>query len=109
MFDISLKTSLWVSAEIRRCDILFLPMTVLHRGDADRGLVLIRQSVGVRDGILHARRRDMSGKLQWYNPLGPDVVENSVMDDYIARQRQYDDDLWVLEVDDPRGQYSPPS
>lgn len=109
MYDISLKTSLWVSAEIRRCDTLFLPMTVLHRGDADRGLVLIRQSTGMRDCILHAQQRDISGKLQWYYPLGPDAVENAVADEYIARQRGYDEDLWAVEVDDPRGQYSPPS
>lgn len=107
MFDEGMKTSVWISAEIRRCDILFLPMTVLHRGDGGRGLVLIRQYIAGRGCILHNLQRNMGGRLDWHHPLGADPVDEGKADDYIARQRKYDEDLWVLEVDDPKGQYSP--
>jgi len=107
MFDEGLKTSLWVSAEIRRCDGIFLPMTVMHRGDGDRGLVIIKQYIAGRGCILHSRKRDMSGKLVWHRLLGDAPVPEPDADDYITRQRGYDEDLWVLEVDDPKGQYVP--
>ncbi len=107
MFDEGIKTSFWVSAEIRRCDELFLPMTILHRGDEGRGLVLIKQYIAGRGCIIYTRSRDMDGRLSWQNPLGREVVDEPKADEYIARQRKYDEDLWVLEVEDPRQQYLP--
>ncbi|PCI47365.1 MAG: hypothetical protein COB49_07345 [Alphaproteobacteria bacterium] len=107
MFDEGIKTSFWISAEIRRCDGLFLPMTILHRGDDGRGLVLVKQYIAGKGCILHNRKRDVNGRLGWHNPLGPEVIDEGEADAYIARQRGYDEDLWVMEVEDPRGQYSP--
>ncbi|MCK5425279.1 MAG: DUF1491 family protein [Emcibacter sp.] len=107
MFDEGIKTSLWISAEIKKCDGLFLPMTILHRGDEGRGLVLIKQYIAGQGCILHTRKRDMNGQLGWYNPLGQDAVDEAKADEYIVRQRQYDEDLWVVEIDDPKAQYSP--
>ena len=107
MFDVGLKTSLWISAEIRRCDGLFLSAMILHKGDGDRGLVLIKQYIAGQGCILHGQRRDMDGKLKWFRPLGDEPVEEGAADDYITRQRQYDDDLWVMEVEDPKRHYSP--
>lgn len=107
MFDEGLKTSFWISGEIRKCDGLFMPMTIVHRGDDNRGLVLVKQYIHGQGCILHSRRRDQAGKLKWHHPQGPDTIAEFEADDYIARQRKYDDDLWVVEVDDPKGQYSP--
>ena len=107
MFDEGLKTSLWISAEIRRCDGIFLPMMVVNRGDDDRGLVMIKQYIAGQGCIIHSRKRDMSGKLGWHRPLGDRPVPEREADDYIMRQLGYDEDLWLLEVDDPKGQYSP--
>jgi len=107
MFDVGLKTSFWVSAEVRRCDGLFLPATILHKGDEDRGLVMIKQYIAGQGCILHGQRRDMEGTLKWYHPQGADPIEERMADDYIARQRDFDEDLWVIEVDDPKRQYSP--
>ena len=107
MFDEGIKTSFWVSAEIRKCDGVFLPMTILHKGDDGRGLVLIKQYIAGKGCIIHSRRRDMDGILGWHTPLGQEVVDEIKADEYIARQRQYDEDLWVVEVEDPRQQYAP--
>jgi len=107
MFDENIKTSFWVTAEIRRCDGLFLPVTVLYKGDSDRGIVLIKQYISRQSCYLHAQRRNLEGHIEWYRPLGETPRGETAVDDYIARQRQYDEDLWALEVDDPRGQYSP--
>lgn len=49
----------------------------------------------------------MAGRLDWYRPLGEEAVGEPAADEYITRQRHYDEDLWVLEVEDPKRQYSP--
>ncbi len=49
----------------------------------------------------------MEGRLGWHNPLGQEAVDESRADDYITRQRQYDEDLWVMEVEDLQEKYSP--
>jgi len=107
MFDNGLKTSLWVSAEIRRCDALFLPITILHKGDEARGLVLIKHYIAGQGCQLYDLQRNSEGALGWHHPLGENLVEESKADAYIARQRAYDEDLWVIEVEDPKQQYSP--
>lgn len=107
MFDEGIKTSFWITAEIRRCDGNFMPMTILHRGDEGRGLVLIKQYIAGQGCILHTRRRDIADRLGWHNPLGSQPVDEGKADEYIVRQRQYDEDLWVIEVDDPKAQYLP--
>ncbi|MCF8474338.1 MAG: DUF1491 family protein [Emcibacter sp.] len=107
MFDEGIKTSFWVFAEIKRCDSLFLPTAILHKGDADRGLVLIKQYIAGKGCILHSRKRNIEGKLQWSHPLGSSAVIEKIADDYIARELSYDEDLWIMEVEDPKGNYIP--
>jgi len=102
-----IKTSLWVSAEIKRCEGLCLPVMVLHKGDMDRGLVLIKHYVAGQGCILYVQRRDMEGILSWAKPLSDDFIPENEADDYIIRQRKFDEDLWVIEVEDPRNIYAP--
>jgi len=104
-FNVRLKTDLWVSAEIRRCDILFIPAVVLHKGDAERGLVLIKQYVHGQGCKIYAQTRDFDDNLNWQPPLGEDWLQEMKADDYIKRQRRFDEDLWVLEIEDAKDQY----
>ncbi|WP_321393072.1 DUF1491 family protein [Emcibacter sp.] len=107
MFEERLKTSIWVSAEIRRLDVELISAMVLHKGDADRGLVLIKQNLFGPGCILYTQARDLDGVMVWRCPLGDDPVPEDKADTYIARQRDYDEDLWVIEVEDPKGIYRP--
>lgn len=84
-----------------------MPFMVLHKGDGDRGLVLIKQYVAGQGCRLHSQVRDMDGRMQWRRPLGDDLIIEAKVDEYIARQRDFDDDLWVIEVEDPKDQYTP--
>lgn len=96
-----------VSAEIRRCESLFLSAVVLHRGDDERGLILIKKYVHGEGARVFTQSRDLNDKMTWHQPLGDQWIEEAKADQYISRQRDFDEDLWVIEVDDPKGQYVP--
>lgn len=96
-----------MSAEIRRCESLFLSAVVVHRGDDERGLILIKKYVHNTGARIFTQSRDLNDTLTWHQPLGDQWIEEAKADQYITRQRDFDDDLWVVEVDDPKDQYAP--
>ncbi len=102
-----LKSSVWVSAEIKRCEGLFLSAVVLHKGDKERGLVLIKQYVAVKGCKIYTQTRDEADDLVWHQPLDDEFMTEQKADSYIRKQRDFDEDLWVIEVDDIKGQYKP--
>lgn len=96
-----------MSAELRRCEGLFISGVILHRGDEERGLILIKQYVGGVGARIFTQTRDGEGILGWHQPLGDDWLEEAKADQYITRQLDFDDDLWVIEIDDPKNIYIP--
>ena len=105
--EIRLKTNIYVSAEIRRCENLMISAVVLHKGDQERGMVLIKQYVHGQGAKIFTQIRDLNGNMNWHQPLGDVFMEEPKADQYISRQRDFDEDLWVIEVEDTKGQYSP--
>lgn len=104
-----LKSRIWVQAQIRLCDIANLPAYVVKRGDPDAGAVILR--LNRLDGTSHlfsqARRPD--GSAAWAKAAGSDA-EGRLSDAdalaYIERQRKYDPDLWIVEIEDPDRRYT---
>jgi hypothetical protein len=94
-----LKTSIQVKALIRRCDLAAIGVAVTARGDPDAGAILVK--LCGRDGgttvLAQARRAD--GTLGWMRATGDAAVAETDADAYIARQRQRDPDLWVVEIE----------
>jgi hypothetical protein len=94
-----LKTDIQVKALIRRCDLSAIGVAVTARGDPDAGTILIKlydRSAGTTV-LTQTRRAD--GALVWMRATGAAPVDESAADAYIARQRQYDPDLWVVEIE----------
>lgn len=97
-----LPTGLWVMAHIRAADAQGVPMTVVRRGDADRGTVILKiNRLDRRFDVLVQVRRDE--RLVWSRASGAEPVEEAAADAYIERQLRYDPDLWVVEVEDRQG------
>ena len=102
-----LKTGIWVQAQIRICDRRMLPVAVLARGDSDAGAVLVKLNRLDGTCAVFSQVAAPSGGRAFATATGEAPVSEQEADDYIARQRRYDPDLWVLEVEDPSGRYRP--
>lgn len=105
MSEPKLRARLWVQARIRQCDAEGLPAVVARRGDPDAGAVLVKLNQGARGCVVLTQVRTAEGRLAWMRGTGPDPVPEAQADAYIERQTRYDEDLWVLEIEDRDGRH----
>jgi hypothetical protein len=99
-----LPTSFWVSALIRRAELGGAFATIIRKGDADRGDVLlkVRQRMGAAQ--LYAPAFVADGAAAFETVFrDQDVVEEDRVDAAIAARVRADRDLWVIEVEDRDG------
>ena len=105
MSEPSLKTEIWIKAQIRLCDINFISAMVTRRGDSDAGAILLKLNrLGAGVEIL-CQTRDIEGNHAWMRGTGKDLISETEAEVYIEKQIQYDPDIWVLEIEDPKHQY----
>ncbi|MBL4918431.1 DUF1491 family protein [Szabonella alba] len=96
-----LTADFWVRAYLARLRLADIPAFVVARGDATAGAVLVK--LATLDGQARAYQRSfdlMSGARVWV--VLAEGAEAAV-DAAITRQRGYDPDLWVIEVEDRAG------
>ena len=105
MAEPALKAEIWIKAQIRICDINFLPAVVTRRGDSDAGAILLKLN-RLSDGVeVLSQVRDPDGKRAWMRGTGDTLVSDADANAYIEKQTRYDPDLWVLEIEDPKEQF----
>ena len=100
-----LKTSIWVQAQIRLCDLQAIPIAVLKKGDPDAGTVILKLARQNRTCEILNQVRDMDGTMKWMRASGLEPVPESDAEPLIERQTKRDPDVWVIEIDDPQGRY----
>lgn len=99
-----LRAEIWVSALIRRAQLAGAFAAVVYKGDADAG------DVAVKVNLLDGRARvftattTLEGARAWIEPLGAQAPAlEADADAFVARRRERDPDLWVVEVEDRAG------
>ncbi len=100
-----LTTGLWVSAQIRLCDRAFIPAAVVRRGDPDVGTVLLKINRFEGGVTVFTQTSTLDDEAAWSRGTGPAPVTEPEADAYIARQVARDPDLWVVEIEDRKGEY----
>lgn len=96
-----LTTDFWVSAYLARLRISDIPAYVTAKGDPTAGAVMVK--VATLDGRAHLWQRSYdlgSGERIWVTLTDGAEVD---VDAAIARQRGFDPDLWVIELEDRAG------
>lgn len=100
-----LKTKLWVDAHVRTCFAADMPTFVVNKGDAERGGVLLKVNRFAAGISLYEQSMDFDGNKMWRHVGDYDVAAERDADAALAKKRQYDTDLWILEIEDARGIY----
>ena len=96
-----LTAEFWVRAYLARLQLAGIPAFVTARGDAGAGAVLVK--LATLDGQAKAFQRvfDMGQDARVWVVLAEG--EERAVDAAVARQRGFDRDLWVIEIEDRAG------
>lgn len=98
-----LSARFWVDAYLARLRLAAIPAFVVAHGDDTAGAVLVK--INTLDGRARLWQRGFdltTGARRWaVLAEGPEAE----MDAAIARQRGFDPDLWVIEVEDRAGRH----
>ena len=98
-----LASGMWVAAYLARLERAGVYAHVVHRGDDTAGAIGVKVALMNGRAQLLTRRYDFDGRAVWDDATGE--ADEPEVDATIARQRGYDRDLWVIEVEDPRGRH----
>jgi hypothetical protein len=110
-----LKADIWVMAYVRRVNGAGAMAMVVKRGDGDAGAIYIK----ISGDSGPAWREDRKAALYGPAPSGIDEASSdrrwvclhdattleAVVDATLDRQRKFDADIWVIDVDDREGRH----
>ncbi len=101
MIEPRLKTSVLVGALIRRAESLGGFAAVLAKGDSFAGSVMVILAEKGRKTRILERLLQPNGSYAWQH-VGNRPLENALEEQkFLARRREFDPDLWILELDVP--------
>lgn len=98
-----LAAKFWVQAYMARLEFAGIPAYVVAHGDDTAGAVLIKLATLDGQAIAFQRSFDlMSGDRKW---VVLSEGEEPSVDAALRRQREFDPDVWVIEVEDRQGRH----
>jgi hypothetical protein len=102
-----LKSEIWVTAYLRRCQGEGVPVVIVQRGDSAAGAIFI--CVDRLDGTVCVYGPAPAGLTEsdrrWVSCFGPRPASAAEAGSYLARQREFDPDLWIIELEDRAGRH----
>jgi len=104
-----LKSEIWVKAYLRRCQHEGVFAALVRRGDPDAGAIYIKLSrldgtaalFGPAPAGLEEAREDR----RWQPCLTREPASEADADAYLARQIEFDTDIWIVSVEDRQGRH----
>lgn len=103
------KSEIWVRAYLRRCQAEGTAVVIVRRGDEAAGAIFI--CIDRLDGTVSLYGPAPAGLIEsetdrrWVSCFGSRPVREAEADDYLARQREFDPDLWIIQVEDKAGRH----
>ncbi len=103
-----LKSSIWISAYIRRCEQSHAPVMVVRRGEDAAGAIYIK--VNRLDGTAtilapapQTALSDHPESRRWMPLRDGSVMPEPDADNILTREISFDPDIWILEIEDRQG------
>jgi len=97
-----LTTDIWVAAYLRRLQLANIPAFVTAKGDATAGAVLVKLNRLDGTATLFQRSYDSDGARIW---VAMKSDAEPVIDASLKKQRGFDPDIWIVEVEDRDGRH----
>ena len=104
-----IKSEIWVRAYLRRCQSEGVPVVIVRRGDEAAGAIFI--CVDRLDGTVSlygpapAGLTESETDRRWIRCFQSPAVSEAEVSRYLARQREFDPDLWIIEIEDRAGRH----
>lgn len=97
---------LWVAALLRRAQLGGAFATIAHRGDPDRGDVLVKVTPERGRAWLYAPAFNPDGPTEFERlPAGDETPAETDIETLIGKRLKSDRDLWVIEIEDRDGRH----
>lgn len=93
-----LSASVEATSIVRRAQAAGDFAAILHKGDAERGALVIVISSRGRFAACLERILDLDGAYRW-TKSGPSDDDAGKVAQFLARKVEFDPDLWVIELD----------
>lgn len=104
-----LKSDIWVKAYIRSASVRGAQAYVVAHGDDDAGAIFIHvnrlDGTSLLFGPAPAGLGDGPSDRRFMVLLGKTATETSRIEDYLARERSNDPDLWIVEIESRSGDH----
>ncbi len=98
-----LTSEIWVAAYLTRLRLATIPAFIVQKGDGTAGAVLVKLNTLDGQAVCFQRSFDiMSGERQW---VVLSEGDEAAVDASIGKQRGFDPDLWVIEIEDKEGRH----
>ncbi len=103
MSEPRLAASFWVAAYMRRLSLHDIPAFVVHHGDDTAGAVLVKLNTLDGNARVFTRSFDLMSDTRKWTELASGADRD--IEAQVSRQRGFDPDLWVIEVEDRAGRH----
>jgi hypothetical protein len=105
-----LKSSIWVSAYLRRCQSAGVFGAVRRRGAEEAGAVFVK--VALMDGTAQLyipapqTVYDDSRPIdRFFVPVSPQPMPEAEVDERLVKELRFDPDAWIVETEDKEGRH----
>jgi len=105
-----LKTSIWVGAYLRRCQIAGVFGAVRRRGAEEAGAVFVKVATLDGNAMLYMPAPqtvydDSRPAERVFTPASPEPIPEQSVEERLAKEIRFDPDAWIVETEDKAGRH----
>ncbi|MGY3466141.1 hypothetical protein ACVWWR_006027 [Bradyrhizobium sp. LM3.2] len=105
-----LKSNIWVSAYLRRCQTEGVFGAVRRRGAEEAGAVFVKVSLLDGNAMLYVPAPQTSyddGRPvdRFFVPVAPQPLPEHTIEERLTKEIRFDQDVWIVETEDRAGRH----